>query len=41
MCEPLTLADFKQYPLRVENGIVQANPKAMSFATPIGGGAAI
>ncbi|MEZ3499682.1 FAD-dependent oxidoreductase [Pantoea sp. KPR_PJ] len=39
MCEPLALADLKQYPLRVENGIVQVNPKAMSSATPIGSGA--
>nr|MBA2815439.1 pyridine nucleotide-disulfide oxidoreductase [Candidatus Pantoea persica] len=36
MCEPLALADLKQYPLRVENGIVMLNPKAMSSATPIG-----
>lgn len=38
MCEPLALADLKQYPLRVENGIVMVNPKAMSSATPIGSG---
>lgn len=38
MCEPLALADLKQFPLRVENGIVQVNPKPMSSATPIGSG---
>ncbi|WP_312056857.1 FAD-dependent oxidoreductase [Pantoea brenneri] len=39
MCEPLALADLKQYPLRIENGNVLVNPKAMSPAAPIGSGA--
>lgn len=38
LCEPLALADLKQYPLRVENGMVLVNPKAMSSATPVGSG---
>lgn len=40
MCDPLALADLKQYPLRIENGQVLVNPKAMSPAAPIGSGAA-
>ncbi|MEQ4583556.1 MAG: FAD-dependent oxidoreductase [Pantoea agglomerans] len=40
MCEPLALADLKQYPLRIEEGRVLVNPKAMSPAAPIGSGAA-
>ena len=39
MCEPLALADLKQYPLRIEEGRVLVNPKAMSPAAPIGSGA--
>ncbi|MGK3142773.1 FAD-dependent oxidoreductase [Pantoea sp. C2G6] len=39
MCEPLALADLKQYPLRIEEGKVLVNPKAMSPAAPIGSGA--
>ncbi len=40
MCEPLALADLKQYPVRIENEAVLVNPKAMSPATAIGSGAA-
>nr|WP_226375658.1 FAD-dependent oxidoreductase [Pantoea stewartii] len=40
MCEPLALADLKQYPVRIENEVVLVNPKAMSPATAIGSGAA-
>lgn len=39
MCEPLALADLRQFPLRIENGTVLVNPKAMSPAAPIGSGA--
>ncbi|MDQ1212098.1 FAD-dependent oxidoreductase [Pantoea anthophila] len=39
MCEPLALADLKQYPLRIEEGRVLVNPEAMSPAAPIGSGA--
>ena len=39
MCEPLALADLKQYPLRIENDNVLVNPKAMSPASPMGSGA--
>ncbi|MDL4913491.1 MAG: FAD-dependent oxidoreductase [Enterobacterales bacterium endosymbiont of Blomia tropicalis] len=39
MCEPLALADLRQYPVRIENGNVMVNPKAMSPAAPIGRGA--
>lgn len=40
MCEPLALADLKQFPVRVKNGMVLVNPKAMSPAAAIGSGAA-
>ncbi|WP_017347941.1 FAD-dependent oxidoreductase [Pantoea sp. A4] len=33
LCEPLALADLKQYPLRIENGKVRITPKAMSPAS--------
>ncbi|WP_275272753.1 FAD-dependent oxidoreductase, partial [Pantoea ananatis] len=39
MCEPLALADLKQYPVRIENGQILVNPKAMSPASPVGSGA--
>lgn len=39
MCEPLALADLKQFPVKVENGMVLVNPQAMSPASAIGSGA--
>jgi len=36
MCEPLALADLKQYPLRIEAGRVLVNPEAMSSGTLAG-----
>lgn len=38
MCEPLALADLKQYPVRIENGQILVNPEAMSPAAPVGSG---
>lgn len=36
LCEPLALADLKQYPSRIENGMVLVRPEAMSVAAAAG-----